>query len=289
MSSVVGSGTQGSPDVKQLITRTIGPQPIIQDTIGEVTVDCLVDSGSQGSMIEDCFFKQHPRAKNLTDDGKERKERIVDKVLFKDMQTMLIMLFYQAVDSGSQVSMIEDCFFKQHPRAKNLTDDGKERKERIVDKVLFKDMQIMLIMLFYQAVLPLIKNYVVRFHSNVPLFHELHDRPEQLFLDFWSCFIKQEELVDKSATQLKNLSLTDDLSLSKKDVFIGGKASGWGNQSDLLSCFMIVLVTKIVSMKQGNNCSLRKDERLTVYLLHKLHSFGTPTCQPTRPVTVRPR
>ena len=43
MSSVVGSGTQGSPDVKQLITQTIGPLPIIQATICEVTVDCLVD------------------------------------------------------------------------------------------------------------------------------------------------------------------------------------------------------------------------------------------------------
>ena len=84
MSSVVGSGTQGSPDVKQLITRMIGPQPIIQATIGVVTVDCLVDSGSQVSMIEDCFFKQHLRAKNLTDDGKERKKMIVEKVLFKD-------------------------------------------------------------------------------------------------------------------------------------------------------------------------------------------------------------
>ena len=95
----------------------------------------------------------------------------------------------------------------------------------IVEKVLFKDMQTMLIMLFYQAVLPFIKNYVVLLHSNAPLVHKLHDRQEQLFRDFLSCFIKQEELVDKAATQLKNLSLTDDLSLKKKDVFIGGKAS----------------------------------------------------------------
>ena len=43
MSSVAGSGTQGPPDVKQLITRTIGPHPIIQATIGGVTVDCLMD------------------------------------------------------------------------------------------------------------------------------------------------------------------------------------------------------------------------------------------------------
>ena len=123
-----------------LITRTIGPLPIIQATIGEVTVDCLVDSGNQVSMIEDCFFKQHLRAKNLTDDGKGRKERIVEKVLFKDMQTMLIMLFYQAV-------------------------------------------------------LPFLKNYVVPFQSNVPLIHKLHYRQEQLFRYFLSCFIKQGNLL----------------------------------------------------------------------------------------------
>ena len=77
MSSVVGSGTQGSPDVKEVITRTIGPQPIIQATIGEVTVDCLEDSGSQVSMIEECFFKQHPRAKNLTDEGKNARKLLL--------------------------------------------------------------------------------------------------------------------------------------------------------------------------------------------------------------------
>ena len=169
---LVDSGSQVS---------TIGPHPIIQVTIGGVTVDCLVDSGSQVSMI--C---PHP---------------IIQATIGEVTVDCL-------VDSGSQVSMIEECFFKQHLRAKNLTDDGKEHKERIVEKVLFKDVQTMLIMLFYQAILPLIKNYVVLFQSNVPLVHKLHDRQEQLFRHFLSCFIKQEELVDKSATQLNNLGLT---------------------------------------------------------------------------------
>ena len=76
-------------------------------------------------------------------------------------------------------------------RAKNLTDDGRKRKKRIVEKVLFKDMQTMLITLFYQAVLPLLKNYVVLFQSNAPLVHKLHDRQEQLFRDFLSCSEKE--------------------------------------------------------------------------------------------------
>ena len=40
---------------------------------------------------------------------------------------------------------------------KNLTGDGKERKKMMVEKVLFKDIQTMLIMLFY--LMPLLKNY----------------------------------------------------------------------------------------------------------------------------------
>ena len=53
----------------------------------------------------------------------------------------------------------------------------------------------MLIMLFYQAILRLIKNYVVLFHSKAPLVHKLHDCQEQLFRDFLSCFIKQGNLL----------------------------------------------------------------------------------------------
>ena len=63
---------------------------------------------------------------------------------------------------------------------KNLTDDGKKSKKMIVEKVLFKDMQTMLIMLFYQAILHLLNNYVVLFQSNAPLVHKLHGRPEQI-------------------------------------------------------------------------------------------------------------
>ena len=59
MSSVVGSGKQGSPVFKHFITRTIGPHPVIRATIGGVTIDCLLDSGSQVSLVEENFFKQH--------------------------------------------------------------------------------------------------------------------------------------------------------------------------------------------------------------------------------------
>ena len=50
---------------------------------------------------------------------------------------------------------------------------------------------------------------------------------------------------------------------------------GWGNYRDLLTFYTTVLVAKGMLMKQGNNCSPRKEERLTVCLLHRLHSFST--------------
>ena len=91
-----------------------------------------------------------------------------------------------------------------------------KNERRIVEKVLFKDMQTMLIMLFYQAILHLLNNYVVLFQSNAPLVHKLHGRPEQIIRVVLCFFLKHEELVEKSATHLKNLSLTDDISLKKK-------------------------------------------------------------------------
>ena len=59
MSSAVGSkvGSHGSaPDTLQ---RTVGPQPVVTATMGGVPVSCLVDSGSQVSMVDEGFFRQH--------------------------------------------------------------------------------------------------------------------------------------------------------------------------------------------------------------------------------------
>ena len=57
MSSAVGVDA-GSRD-SDLVRRTVGPQPVVTVSMGGVTVDCLVDSGSQVSMIDEDFFRRN--------------------------------------------------------------------------------------------------------------------------------------------------------------------------------------------------------------------------------------
>ena len=42
-----------------LLHRTVGTQPLVEASIGGVQVLCLVDTGSQVSMVDESFFKQH--------------------------------------------------------------------------------------------------------------------------------------------------------------------------------------------------------------------------------------
>ena len=60
MSSAVGMANTGSYDMGQ-VKRAIGPQSVITVLMGGVPVDCLVDSGSQVTMVEQRFFDKHLR------------------------------------------------------------------------------------------------------------------------------------------------------------------------------------------------------------------------------------
>ena len=110
--------------------------------------------------------------------------------------------------------------------SKNMTNDGKKRKKRIISKVIFQAKKSILTLSFYQSVLPLLKSYVVLFQSKQPMVHILADRQEQLFRDFLSCYVKQEEIVNKTPSQLKTMPLTEDNGqfLKEKEMFVGNKA-----------------------------------------------------------------
>ena len=56
----MGMTYTGSYDTRQM-KRAIGPQPVITVLMGGVPVECLVDSGSQVSMVEQRFFDKHLR------------------------------------------------------------------------------------------------------------------------------------------------------------------------------------------------------------------------------------
>ena len=74
-----------------------------------------------------------------------------------------------------------------------------------------------MILHFYIAALPLLKKYVCLFQTKEPLIHKIYDEQKQLFLDFLSCFMKQELLQAKSLKELIRIHIN----LSK--MFIGAE------------------------------------------------------------------
>ncbi|KAK6196348.1 hypothetical protein SNE40_001589 [Patella caerulea] len=106
---------------------------------------------------------------------------------------------------------------------KNMTQDGKNRKQRIAEKVIIMSQKTSLISSFYMAVLRLLKDYVLLFQKTSTLIHILHDKQEELLRNFLGLFIKPEALLNLTAIQLKNKSLDKDEGnfLHKKDMFVG--------------------------------------------------------------------
>ena len=106
--------------------------------------------------------------------------------------------------------------------AKKMTDDGKNRKMRVLQRMFDSRRKTRILMHFYLASLPLLKKYVCLFESKQPQIHLLHDQQKQLFINFLACFMKQEMLVGKSVRQLKELDIKDrDNWLKPADVFVG--------------------------------------------------------------------
>jgi hypothetical protein len=109
---------------------------------------------------------------------------------------------------------------------KAMTEDGKNRKARIVKKLFTERKKTLLLLKFYVSALQLLKSFVCLFETKQPLIHKLHDQQEELFRRFLACFVKPEALLDKSARELQNLDLSnEDIHLNKKDMFVGGASS----------------------------------------------------------------
>lgn len=77
---------------------------------------------------------------------------------------------------------------------KNITEAGKERKNRITQKLFVNSLTTKLITNLFVSVLPLLQEYVKLFQSGIPLVHKLHDKQFELIKSFLSCFVKPEVL-----------------------------------------------------------------------------------------------
>ena len=79
-------------------------------------------------------------------------------------------------------------------RSKNLTDKGKRRKKRLVQRFFFDRDKTLLHMNLYLSILKRFKIFVETFQKNQPLVHQQWDEDDDLFKEFLSHFIKMDVL-----------------------------------------------------------------------------------------------
>ena len=108
---------------------------------------------------------------------------------------------------------------------KTSTDKGKERKERIIYKLLYNQNRYVLLISFYQSVLPIFKSYVMMFQGDSPLIHKVYYQQVNLVKEFFSYFVKPSVVAKcKKGKHLLKLDLSEKNILPKKLIFIGLKA-----------------------------------------------------------------
>lgn len=144
-----------------------------------------------------------------------------DKYIY---QAILCAIFAQRSVSAEAKQRIRE--LQAGLSVKNLTEDGRKRKNRIIEKIFHLRNQTKMTMHFYVATLPLLKEYVCLFENKEPMIHKLHEKQFQLFLDFLSCFIKSEELTNKNIKDVLQMDVhARGLQLPSREIFIGAGAT----------------------------------------------------------------
>ena len=104
-------------------------------------------------------------------------------------------------------------------KKKSLTEDGKDRKQRIIEKLIYKHKSLILISNCY-LILPLFKSMVLVFEQKEPQVHKLHDMMVNNLRSFLACFMKYEVIKHLSAKQLKKVNILDNVR-SSRSFFVG--------------------------------------------------------------------
>lgn len=112
---------------------------------------------------------------------------------------------------------------------KNMTQAGRDRKNRINEKLFEDILTTKLICNLFVSVLPLLKEYVKVFQSGTPLIHKLHDKQFELIKSFLACFIKPDVFASNgnSAKQILKLNVEDKSNhLPNSTIFAGERVKG---------------------------------------------------------------
>ena len=105
-----------------------------------------------------------------------------------------------------------------------MTDVGKERKIRIMEKLFYTRMKTDMHINFYVSVLPIFKSFVLVFEQKEPLVHRLHDELKDVVKSFLACFMKLEHIKQISSKKLTLINVKDQqLQKPIKNWFVGNK------------------------------------------------------------------
>ncbi|XP_061574017.1 zinc finger protein 62 homolog [Cololabis saira] len=91
-----------------------------------------------------------------------------------------------------------------------MTENGKNRKKRIVNCLFFKQKKTVLQLNLYLSVLPLLKEYVMVFQTQSLMIHKLHDRQEAVFRKFLACYVRPEKFASLHGRELKEMDISTD-------------------------------------------------------------------------------
>ena len=128
-----------------------------------------------------------------------------------------ILIKHSVNEAGKQkIKIIQRQF-----QSKSLN-DGKDRKRRIVDKIIHKHKSLLLIANSYVTILPLFKSLVLVFQQTEQQLHKLHDMMVNNFRTLLASFMKFEVIMELSAKKLRKLNIEDNVR-QPRTFFFGEK------------------------------------------------------------------
>ena len=135
--------------------------------------------------------------------------------------------YYQEVirrKNVSEKSLEQLQSFKLKLSKRQMTKDGKERKDRIHDKLFTERKRTKMLISIYAAVLEILKEYTMIFQAKAPMIHIVHDEQTRLLREFLGYFIKPEKL-PKGSKKLVTLNLdAKENWLPSTEMFMGAVA-----------------------------------------------------------------
>ncbi|KAH3872469.1 hypothetical protein DPMN_035685 [Dreissena polymorpha] len=160
---------------------------------------------------------------------------------------------YKGILERRQVSQAsKEALERMHSRVskKKMTSEGKERKQKVLQK-LFTDRTVTRMMLgIYMSSLLLLKDYAVLFQKKAPMIHVLNDEQLRLVRNFIGYFVKPQ-CVPSTAKKLSEMDFAEETLLPLSDMFMGSVASKLVTSSKCADVKMVLVMLRTGHIKAG--------------------------------------